>query len=116
MSLAEFTVYGPASENNQRPEFRCSFHTLTTAVATRHSDTVDVRFLVNGKGIAIALAHPGFARFRKEAGKALKDSEAVQMAALFLKRLLERGERVEDPIVPVSAEETLELAQQVTRT
>jgi hypothetical protein len=115
MTFEEFTVSGPAPGTPDRNQFHCRFDTLTTAISTRHSDTVDVKFLVNGKGVVIALAHAGFARFRESTGRALTDSEAVQMAGLFLKGLLERGERVEDPILPVSTEETLELARQVAR-
>jgi len=115
MTFEEFTVSAPAPGAPDRQQFRCRFDTLTTAISTRHSDTVDVKFLVNGKGIVIALAHAGFARFRESTGRALTDGEAVQMAGLFLKRLLERGERVEDPILPVSPEETLELSRQITR-
>jgi hypothetical protein len=115
MTFEEFTAYGPAPEASDREQFHCRFDTLSTAISTRHSDTVDVKFLVNGKGIVIALAHAGFARFRESTGRALTDSEAVQIAGLFLKVLLERGERVEDPILPVSSDETLALARQITR-
>ena len=116
MTFEEFTVSGSALEAPDREQLHCRFDTLTTAISTRHSDTEDVKFLVNGKGIVIALAHAGFARFRESTGRALTDSEGVQIAGLFLKELLERGERVEDPILSVSSDETLELARQITRT
>ena len=115
MTFEEFTVSGSAPGAPAQEQFHCRFDTLTTAISTRHSDTVDVKFLVNGKGVVIALAHAGFARFRESSGRALTDGEAIQMAGLFLKKLLERGERAEDPILPVSTEETLELARQIAR-
>ena len=91
----------------------CRFYTLTTGISPRHSDTVDVKFLVNGKGMVIALAHPAFALYQQRMGCGLTDADAVQMAGLFLKNLLERGERVEDPFVQLTTEQTLELASQI---
>jgi len=93
--------------------YDCRFHTLTTGISPRHSDTVDVKFLVNGKGIVIALAHAAFALYQQKTGRALTDADAIQMAALFLRNLLERGERVEDPLVQLTTEQTLELAGQI---
>ena len=93
--------------------YDCRFHTLTTGISPRHSDTVDVKFLVNGKGIVIALAHSAFALCQQRTGRALTDADAIQMAALFLKNLLKRGERVEEPIVQLTTEQTLELAREV---
>ena len=93
--------------------YDCRFHTLTTGISPRHSDTVDVKFLVNSKGIVIALAHPAFAVYQQKTGRALTDADAIQMAGLFLRKLLQRGERVEEPLVQLTTEQTLELASQL---
>ena len=109
MAFEDFTVTSPLDGEI----YRCRFRNLMTGIAPRHSDSVDVWFLVNGKRYSIALAHPAFAEFKRRTGRALTDADSIQMAGLFLKRLLERGERLEDPIIPVSVPETLELAQQI---
>ena len=37
--------------------YTVEFRWLQTAISLRHSDTVDVKFLVNGQGKVIALPH-----------------------------------------------------------
>ena len=51
MAYEEFSASSPASGKT----YRCRFHTLMTGISLRHSDTVDVKFLVDGKGVVIAL-------------------------------------------------------------
>jgi hypothetical protein len=109
MAYEDFTVTCPLDG----AVYHCRFHNISTGIAPRHSDTVDVRFLVNGKAWAIALAHPAFAIFKERTGRALTDSDSIQMAGLFLKEMLERGERLEGAWVPVSVDQTLALAQSV---
>lgn len=109
MGFEEFSV-SPAGGGKP---CHCRFHSLTTGISPRHSDTVDVKFLVNGKGIVIALPHPAFAEYHRRRGRGLTDTDAIQMAGLFLKGLLERGDPVEESFVGPSVEEALELAQKV---
>ena len=93
--------------------YECRFHTLMTGISLRHSDTVDVTFLVNGKGIVIALPHAAFAECGRRMGRGLTDADAIQIAGLFLKELLERGERVEGPALTLSFQQTLDLAEKL---
>ena len=109
MAFEDFTVVFPLGGES----YRCRFRNLITGIAPRHSDTVDVRFLVNGKPYSIGLAHPAFAEFKRRTGRSLTDADSIQMAGLFLKRLLERGERLESLYIPVSVPETLQLAQEI---
>ena len=109
MTNEDFTVTSPQDGSTHH----CRFHHLTTGIAPRHSDSVDVQFLVNGKSYLIALAHAAFALFKSRTGRALTDTDSVRMAGLFLKSMLERGERLEGAYIPVSVDQTLELAQQV---
>ena len=109
MAYEDFTVTSPLDGGI----CHCRFANLTTGIAPRHSDTVDVRFLVNGKPVSIALAHPAFARFQQRTGRKLTDTDSIQMAGLFLKGLLERGEPAEGPIIQVTVDQTLGLAQQI---
>jgi hypothetical protein len=85
------------------------FSHLWNAIATRHSDTVDTKFFVDGRGLVVGLAHTGFVRFAEDAGRSLTDREASFVAAEYLRaRLQEEDER---PLYYVSADEVMELTQ-----
>jgi hypothetical protein len=88
----------------------CRFQNLIVGIATRHSDTTDVKFLVNGASVVLALPNLAFAEYRRKTGRALTDQDAVRIAGLFLKQLLERGERVDQPLLTISPQQTLQLA------
>ena len=109
MAYEDFTVTSPQDGSL----YHCRFRNLMTGIAPRHSDSVDVRFLVNGKTYVIALAHPAFALFQQRTGRSLTDTDSIRMAGLFLKGLVERGELMEGPYIPASVDQTLELAQQI---
>jgi hypothetical protein len=87
------------------------FSHLWNAIATRHSDTVDTKFFVDGRGVIVALAHTAFVRFAAAAGRNLTDREASFVAAEYLRaRLQEEDER---PLYHVSADEVLALIQKL---
>ena len=91
--------------------YHCRFHTLVTGISPRHSDTVDVKFLVDGSPIVLALPHAAFAEHLRRTRLPLTDQEAIRIAGISLKRMLERGERVDTPLLTLSIQQTLELAQ-----
>jgi hypothetical protein len=70
--------------------YRCRFSHLWNAIATRHADTVDCKFYVDGKGVILGLAHPAFVEFRANAGRDLTDREASYIAAEYLRERLEQ--------------------------
>ncbi len=80
--------------------FRCHFLFIQTAISLRHSDTVDVRFMVNGKRMTVALPHVAFVEYAKRTGGVLTDGGAVEVAEACLSDRLERGEDVEEITVP----------------
>jgi hypothetical protein len=87
------------------------FSHLWNAISTRHSDTVDTKFFVDGRGVIVGLAHTGFVRFAATAGRDLTDREASFVAAEYLRaRLQEEDER---PLYHVSAEEVVALIQKL---
>ena len=69
--------------------YRCRFSHLWSAIATRHSDTLDCKFFVNGRPVIVSLALTGFVTFRERAGRELSDREASHIAAAYLKDCLE---------------------------
>lgn len=105
----EFTVTSLPEGNR----YHCRFHTLITGIAPRHSDTVDLKFLVNGRPVVVALPHAAFAEYRHRTGGALTDADAIHIAARFLESLLRKGERVEQRLLNPTVQETVELACQV---
>ncbi|MCH7477711.1 MAG: hypothetical protein IIA14_06380 [SAR324 cluster bacterium] len=108
MAYEEFSASSPAGGKT----YHCRFSTLMTGISLRHSDTVDVKFLVDGKGVVIALPHSAFAEHERRTGRALTDAMAIQMAGLFLKELLEKGEAVEEPFLTPAPKRAIELAGQ----
>jgi hypothetical protein len=70
----------------------CTYQALIVAIATRHADAVDIKFLVDGKPVWVALAHPAWVEYNKRTGKAITDPMAVQIAGHYLKWAVESGE------------------------
>lgn len=87
--------------------YSCRFSHLWNGIATRHSDTIDTKFLVDGKGVVLGLAHTAFAEFQRRAGRDLTDREASYVAAEFLRERLE--EEDERPLYDVFQDEVLRL-------
>lgn len=87
------------------------FSHIWNAIATRHSDTIDAKFDVQGIGRIVGLSHVAFVTFRGKAGRDLTDREASFIAAEYLReRLAEEDER---PVYDVTAEEVTRLIDQI---
>lgn len=91
--------------------YDCRFSHIWNGIATRHSDTIDAKFLVDGEGRIIGLHHSGFVEFRSKAGRDLTDREASFVAAEFLRERLE--EEDVRPLYDVTPTEVTRLVQQV---
>ncbi|MCL5289406.1 MAG: hypothetical protein M1453_15600 [Acidobacteria bacterium] len=72
--------------------YQCRFSHMWNGVATRHSDTVDTKFFVDGRGVVVGLAHTAFVEFRARAGRDLSDREVSHIAARALCERLEQEE------------------------
>jgi hypothetical protein len=70
--------------------YKCRFSHCWNGIATRHADTMDCKFFVDGRGVVLGLAHPGFVEFRVRAGRNLTDREASYIAADYLRGRLEQ--------------------------
>jgi hypothetical protein len=65
---------------------------LFPAIATRHSDTIDVVFLVNGQHVTVAISCAALTELRNEReGKGLSDQQLAETAAVLLRRTLQAG-------------------------
>jgi hypothetical protein len=91
--------------------YQVRFSHLWNAIATRHADTVDAKFLVDGSGVIVGLAHPGIAEFARRAGRPFTDRELSFIAAEYLRERLEEADK--RPLYDVSAEEVIRLAQKI---
>jgi hypothetical protein len=91
--------------------YHCRFSHLWNGVATRHSDTVDTKFLVEGRGVIVGLAHTGIAQFTRQTGRDLSDREASYIAAQFLREQLEQED--ERPLYDVSAADVTRIIAQL---
>ncbi|MGH9521084.1 MAG: hypothetical protein ACRD3E_00980, partial [Terriglobales bacterium] len=56
------------------------YQALIVAIATRHADAVDVKFLVDGHPVWIALPHPAWPEYSKRTGKVITDPLCVETA------------------------------------
>jgi hypothetical protein len=105
--VGPFDVVSPLTGQN----YQVRFSHLWNGIATRHSDTVDTKFLIDGRAAIVGLAHTGFVEFRVRAGRALTDREASVVAAEYLRERLE--EEDERPLYDVSAVELGRLIEKI---
>jgi hypothetical protein len=74
--------------------YHCRFSHMWNGIATRHADTIDTKFFLEGDALVVGLAHTAFVRFRAQSGRDLTDREASFIAAEYLReRLEEEDER-----------------------
>ncbi len=85
----------------------CIYQALIVAVATRHADAVDIKFLVEGRPIWVALPLPAWAKYQKETGKMITDPLAIEIAGHYLKVAIESGEGAGREMYSLTVEEML---------
>jgi hypothetical protein len=90
-----------------KKQVHCVYQAMIVAIATRHADAVDIKFLVDGHTVWVALPHPAWVEYKKRTGKAITDSLAVEIAGHYLKTALESGEGGGRDMYSLTVEETL---------
>jgi len=93
---------------------------LQTAISIRHSDTVDVKFvLVDDEGATtaktIALHHADLVHLSHELGRGMDDPWCTRLAVLHLRYLIETGEDMEKDLVTVPLAELKRYAAEIAR-
>lgn len=83
------------------------YQALIVAIATRHADAIDIKFLVDGSPVWVALPHPAWVEYKKRTGRQITDSLAMDIAGHFLKTALESGEGLGREMYSLTVEETL---------
>jgi hypothetical protein len=87
------------------------FRWLQTAISLRHTDTVDVQFLVNGARKTVALPHAALERACQIRGAPLTDDLCVRVAAAHLREAVETGLDAEKELLNTAASRVEELAR-----
>src|ERR1700687_4212317 len=102
-----FTDFTATDRWSKKPA-HCLYQALMVAIATRHADAVDIKFLVDGRPVWIALPHPAWVEYQKRTGKLITDPLAVEIAGHYLKSALESGEGVGQEMYSLTVEQTLQ--------
>jgi hypothetical protein len=89
-------------------EVHCIYQALIVAIATRHADAVDIKFLVDGRPVCIALPLVAWVEHENRTGKLITDPLAIEIAGHYLKDALESGEGVGQEMYSLTVEQTLQ--------
>jgi hypothetical protein len=101
-----FSDFTAADRWTKKPA-HCVYQALIVAIATRHADAVDIKFLVDGRPVWVALPHPAWVEYKNRTGTLITDSLAIEIAGHYLKTALESGEGVGREMYSLTVEETL---------
>lgn len=101
-------------------KFQVLFKWLQTAISIRHSDTVDVKFIIvdeNGGQTqkTIALPHADLLQVSKETGRTMDDPWCARLAAMHLQYLIATGEDMEKDLVTVLPADLKRYAAELAR-
>jgi hypothetical protein len=97
-----------ATDRWTKKPVHCIYQALIVAIATRHADAVDIKFLVDGRPAWVVLPHPAWVEYKKRTGRVITDPLAIEIAGHYLKSALESGEGMGREMYSLTVEETLE--------
>ena len=86
----------------------CQYQALIVAIATRHADAIDIKFMVEDRPVWIAIPHPAWVEYNRQTGKVITDPMAVQIAGHYLKWAIESGEDSGREMYALTVQETLD--------
>ncbi|MBA3913209.1 MAG: hypothetical protein H0X25_05015 [Acidobacteriales bacterium] len=89
------------------------YQALIVAIATRHADAVDIKFLVDGQQVWVALPLAAWTEYKNRTGKVITDPLAIEIAGHYLKVALESGEGLGREMFALTVAETLRHLQGV---
>jgi hypothetical protein len=96
-----------ATDRWTKKKVHCIYQALIVAIATRHADAVDIKFLVDGRPVWVALPLPAWVEYQKRTGAMITDPLAIEIAGQYLKTALESGEGVGREMYSLTVDETL---------
>lgn len=105
--VGAFEVHSKLTDQN----YQVRFSHMWNGIATRHADTIDCKYFVDGRTVVIGLAHTAFVVFRDRTGRDLTDREASYIAGEYLSERLQQEE--EHTLYDVPHEEVLRLIEKL---
>jgi hypothetical protein len=96
-----------AADRWTKKPVHCVYQALIVAIATRHADAVDVKFLVDGRIVWVALPHPAWVEYKNRTGRTITDALAIEIAGHYLQAALQAGEGLGRDMYSLTVEETL---------
>ena len=96
-----------AADRWTKKQVHCLYQALIVAISTRHADAVDIKFLVDGHEIWVALPLPAWDEYKRRSGLVITDPLAIDIAGHYLKTALETGEGVGREMYSLTVDETL---------
>ncbi|PYV56755.1 MAG: hypothetical protein DMG90_11695 [Acidobacteria bacterium] len=96
-----------ATDRWSKKQVHCLYQSLIVAISTRHADAVDIKFLVDGHELWVALPLPAWDEYKKRSDLVITDTLAIDIAGHYLKIALETGEGVGREMYSLTIEETL---------
>lgn len=103
-----------AQDRWSKKQVHCLYQALIVAVATRHADAVDIKFLVDGRPVWVALPLAAWVEYKKQTGKNITDPLAIAIAGHYLKTSLESGEGVGREMYSLTVPQTLQHLEALT--
>src|ERR1700731_30997 len=97
-----------ATDRWTKRRVHCVYQAMIVAIATRHADAVDIKFLVGGRKVWVALPHPAWVEYKKRTRRSITDPLALEIAGHYLKTALESGEGVGREMYSLTVEQTLQ--------
>ena len=89
---------------------KCRFVHVFPGIATRHSDTIDCVFRLNGHPVIVAIPCRTLNELRDREHKYLTDQQLAEIAGLHLRRILENAYDPRQVELPVGETELRALA------
>jgi hypothetical protein len=98
-------------------KFQVMFKWLQTAISIRHSDTIDVKFVLVDENDGriektIAMQHADLLALSRETGRKMDDPWCARLAAAHLLHLIETGEDMEKDLVTMTLPDLRRNAEQ----
>ena len=106
------TPFEVSSKGLESP-VKVHFVHLYSAIATRHSDTMDAVFLADGQKVTVAISCATLAELQERDRKNLTDQQLADIAALHLRRTLQRGYDATEAELFLSGEEFRALGREL---
>jgi hypothetical protein len=92
---------------------KCRFVHVFPGIATRHSDTIDCVFRVNGRPVLVAIPCRTLNELREREQKYLTDQQLAEIAGLHLRRVLESAYDPTQAELPVDDTELRALGREL---